>query len=119
MHFGLRATASAWIDLRISNRCGRTHAPTIIYSLAARTPELTLTVRIPARPPHGANPLVLAAGAPSLRLELPADRGVPRLPGLSCSDPTTTPDLLLPQRFPSAISPLSPRSNQREKDTHE
>src|SRR5438552_3019625 len=75
MHFGLRATASAWIDLRISNRCGRTHAPTIIYSLAARTPELTLPVRIPARPAHGANPLVLAAGAPSLRLELPADRG--------------------------------------------
>src|SRR6184192_661383 len=79
MHFGLRASASAWIDLRISNRCGRTHAPTIIYSLTARTPELTLPVRIPARPAHAANPLVLAAGAPSLRLELPADRGAPQL----------------------------------------
>src|SRR6266699_7155997 len=117
MHFGLRATASTWIDLLISNRCGKTHAPTIIYSLTERTPELTTPVRIPARSAHGANPPVLAAGAPSLRLGLPADRGAPRLPGFSCGDTARAPDLLPPERFPSAVRAATPRSNQSTKES--
>src|SRR5437764_14686091 len=88
----LSAESSTWIDLRISNRCGKTHSPTINYSLTARTPELTTPVRIPARPSHGVNPLVLAAGAPSLRLVLPAVRGAPQVPGFSFHRAGSPPD---------------------------